>query len=95
MLRSRWFAPALHVILFAATWALALGQPKPLLDGPARWSFLPLFFADLPISLFGFSAMWDGKWTYGIWLWAILGTIWWYFLGRWIQNIYVSLSTSN
>ena len=91
LLRSRWFAPILHAIFFAATWLAAHAQAKPLFDGPAHWGFDLLFLADLPISVFGFSMMWDGRWAYGIWLWGVLGTVWWYFLGRWIQHIYVSL----
>lgn len=77
----------MHVFLFAITWLCALAQDKPLLDGRARWGFIFLFFADFPISVVGFSAMWDGRSIYGLLLWGIVGTAWWYFVGMWIQNL--------
>lgn len=85
-LRSRWFAPTLHILLFAATWLAALAQAQPLLDGPARWPFGLLFVADLPISLVAFSAIWMGKLVYALLLWGVLGTAWWYLLGVWIRG---------
>jgi hypothetical protein len=87
MLRLRWFAPAAHGFLFATTCIIALAQGKPLLDGPARWGFIFLFFADFPISLVGFSAIWDGRRLYGILLWGIIGTAWWYPIGVWMHGI--------
>lgn len=85
-LRSRWFAPTLHILLFAITWLTDLAQSQPLLDGPARLGFAFLFIADFPISLVAFSAMWDGKLFYGLSLWGVLGTVWWYLLGVWIHK---------
>lgn len=78
----------MHVLLFAITWLCAVGQDKPLLDGPARWGFVILFFADFPVSVVGFSAMWDGKFLYGLLLWGFIGTVWWYFLAMWIRSLY-------
>jgi hypothetical protein len=47
VLGSRWFAPMVHAFLFAITWLTALFQSQPLLDGPARWGFMVLFFANI------------------------------------------------
>jgi hypothetical protein len=87
MVRSRWFFPAFHAFLFAVMWLIAFVQAQPLLDGPARWGFCVLFFADLPISIIGFSLMWDNKWNFGLLLWGIVGTAWWYILGVGIQRL--------
>jgi len=77
----------LHVLLFGLTWGLYWVQSKPLMDGPSRWPFLLLFIADLPISFLGFGAMWNESWfTYALTAWGVLGTIWWYFLGRLILS---------
>ena len=80
-LRSEWLAPALHIGLFAITWLTYFLQNAPLFDGPSRWGFNVLFFADLPISVVAFSKFWDGQVLYALSLWGILGTMWWYFLG--------------
>jgi hypothetical protein len=80
-LRSQWLAPTLHMLLFAITWLTAFAQAQPLLDGPASWGFFILSIIDFPISMVAFSKMWDGKMVYGLSLWGILGTVWWYFLG--------------
>src|SRR4051794_8921058 len=87
LLRSRWFAPTLHVFLFATAWLCASFQSQPLLDGPARWGVYVLFFADFPISVIGFSLMWDGRQDEGLLLWGIVGTAWWYLIGLLIQRV--------
>jgi len=84
--QSRWFAPVLHAVLFGLTWLTAFVQPQPILDGPARWGFIVLFFGDFPVSVIGFSAIWDHKLVFGLLLWGIVGTAWWYFLGVWFQR---------
>lgn len=86
-LRSEWLAPTLHIVVFAATWLTNLVQKEPLLDGPARWGFNLLFFADFPISVVAYSKMWDGRLFYGLSLWGVLGTAWWYFLGIGIRSL--------
>jgi hypothetical protein len=93
-LRSRWFAPTLHVFLFATMCLGTSFQSQPLLDGPApRWGFFVLFFADLPISVIGFSMMWDGKWNEGLLLWGVLGTAWWYLIGLLIRQLQRSIKS--
>lgn len=81
-------APALHVCLFVLTWGLFWIQRGPLANGPADWPFRILFIADLPISLVAFGAMFnsDARFPYAVALWGILGTLWWYFLGRWMEH---------
>ena len=86
LLQSRWVAPVVHALLFAFTWLTAFVQPQPILDGPARWGFIVLFFADFPVSVIGFSAMWDHRLILGLSLWGVVGTAWWYFLGVWFQR---------
>jgi hypothetical protein len=73
-LRSRWFLPTLHIVLFGITWVTALVQSQALLDGAARWGFGLLFVADFPISLVAFSWMWDGRTAEALSFWGILGT---------------------
>jgi len=86
-LRSQLTAPALHVLLFALTWGLYWVQNKPLMDGPSGLPFAVLFIADVPISFLFFGAMWNASWfTYALIAWGVLGTIWWYFLGRLILS---------
>ena len=86
VLRSRWFAPTLHILLFAITWITVFVQSESLLDGPARWGFTLLLILDFPISLVAYSAIWDNRLVYALSLWGILGTAWWYFVARWING---------
>jgi hypothetical protein len=81
-------APVLHICLFALTWILFWMQPQPLLDGPSRWPFYVLALADFPISLVAFGAMFtsEARMPYALAAWGVLGTIWWYFLGRLIEE---------
>ena len=82
------FAAGLHVCLFALTWLLFWIQSQPLANGPADWPFRILFVADLPLSLIAFGAMFnsDSSFPYALAAWGILGTLWWYFLGRLIED---------
>lgn len=91
-LRSEWLAPALHIGLFAITWLTYFIQNAPLFDGPSRWGFNVLFFADLPISVVAFSKFWDGQVLYALSLWGILGTMWWYFLGIGLRALLIRKS---
>ena len=86
--RPRFAAPALHVGLFAVTWILDWIQPQALANGPADWPFRVLFIADLPISLVAFGVMFnsDARFPYALAMWGILGTLWWYFLGRLMEG---------
>ena len=86
-LQFRWLAPTIHAILFVVMWLIASNQSQPFLDGPARWPFGALFFADIPISVIGFSMMWDGKWNSGLLLWGVIGTAWWYLLAAGIRRL--------
>jgi hypothetical protein len=86
--RARLTAPLLHVCLFALTWMLFWIQSQPLLDGPSRWPFGVLFFGDLPISAIAFGVMFgsDARMPYALVAWGVLGTLWWYLLGRWLEG---------
>jgi len=84
--RSLWFAPTLHILLFATTWLADLAQSQPLLEGVSRWGFALLFVADFPISLVAFSWLWDGRRVEALSFWGIFGTAWWYLIGLWIQR---------
>jgi hypothetical protein len=58
-----------------------------MLDGPARWPVVILFFGDFPFSALAFGRMFmSDQHTWLAWsLWGVLGTIWWYFLGLSIE----------
>jgi hypothetical protein len=84
----RWMAPLVHGLVFSVTWILYWLQTEPLLDGPARWPFTLIFFGDFPLSVIAFGKMWDGgrMFQYALAGWGIVGTIWWYFIGRMIER---------
>ena len=86
--QPRLAAPVLHACLFALTWGLFWVQPQPLANGPADWPFRILFCADLPISIIAFGVMFnsDERFPYALAAWGILGTLWWYFLGRLMEG---------
>jgi hypothetical protein len=88
MPRARVTAPILHAFLFALTWVLYWLQGQPLLDGPSRWPFLAVFLGDFPFSVVAFGVMFgsEERTPYAIAAWGILGTLWWYFLGRLIEE---------
>ncbi len=88
MPRARVIAPFLHAYLFAFTWVLYWLQSQPLLDGPSRWPFLAVFLGDFPFSAVAFGVMFVSEKLapYAIGAWGILGTLWWYFLGRLIEE---------
>jgi hypothetical protein len=81
-------ASVLHGCLFAVTWILFWIQPQPLAQGPSDWPFRILFIADFPISLIAFGAMFtsDARFPYALAAWAVVGTLWWYFLGGLIEK---------
>ncbi len=74
-------------------WALYGGFDQPLLNGPAALPFGILFLADLPFSAFAFGVMFtsESNGPIAFALWGVVGTIWWYLLGRsidaWIRRI--------
>lgn len=90
-----WLAPTLHAVLFVTTWLTACVQAQSVLEGPARFGFAILFIVDFPISLVAFSKMWDGRLVYGLSLWSILGTAWWYFLGILILRYRAAQATNS
>jgi len=88
LLRPRWIAPSIHLLLFGVTlWIAMTHQSQPLFDGPAAFGFNVLLFADLPISIVAFSMMWDRHFTTAIALWGIFGTVQWYLWGLVIERI--------
>jgi hypothetical protein len=80
VLRSPLFVAALHAAIFCITLLTAFLQTRPMLDGPARWGVNILFITDLPVSVVGFSLMWDRRFALGLSLWGVFGTAWWYVL---------------
>jgi len=81
--RARLVAPGIHLTVFALTWILYACQQEPLLNGPSRWPFVITFVADLPIAVIAFGVMFtsEAAFPYAVAAWALLGTIWWYFIG--------------
>jgi hypothetical protein len=87
--QAKYIAPAVHAFLFLATWALYAGSHQPLLNGPSRLPFGILLIADLPFSIFAFAVLFTST-KYGgiaVVLWGIVGTLWWYLLGRAIDAL--------
>lgn len=83
--QPRVVAPVLaHALVFALTWFLFWLQPQPLLDGPAVVPFFLVFFGDFPFSAIAFGVMFTSaaKAPYAAAVWGVVGTFWWYFLGR-------------
>jgi hypothetical protein len=80
---ARLVAPGIHLAVFALTWILYACQRQPLLNGPSRWPFLLVFVADLPIAMIAFAVMFtsEAAFPYALAAWALLGTMWWYFIG--------------
>jgi Tol biopolymer transport system component len=87
--QAKYIAPAAHAFLFLATLALYAGFDQSMSNGPAGLLFFILMIADLPFSLFAFGVMFTST-TYG-WiafaLWGVVGTLWWYLLGRAIDAL--------
>ncbi len=82
--KAKYIAPAIHALLFLAMWALYGGFDQPLLNGPAALPFGILFLADLPFSAFAFGVMFtsESNGPIAFVLWCVVGTVWWYLLGR-------------
>jgi hypothetical protein len=80
--RYQWLAASLHAVLFVIMWLTVSGQSPPTLDGTAANILL---VADFPISVIGFSMLWDGKGNSGFLFWGVAGTVWWYLLLTGIQ----------
>ena len=85
--RPRFFAPILHLTLFAVMIVAAL---KPdafdVRGGLAGFAFWTLCLIDFPISIFGFGMMWSAgeaerSLAPALIIWAVLGTVWWFLLG--------------
>jgi hypothetical protein len=70
-----------HVLLFVIVWFIATADPRPVLDGAARWGIGLLTLADFPFSMVGFSLMWDKRLVLGGLVWGCGGTLLWYVLG--------------
>ena len=87
--RARFTVPVLHAIFFVTASVLMWISSKPILDGPARLPFGILWVADLPISVIAFSVMFtsaeNGWFAWAVW--GVVGTVWWYFLGRLMEAL--------
>ena len=88
MSQVQWWLPLLHLFLFTFAVAPSLAGSRPLLDGPGGVAMCLLFFADLPLSLFGFSMMWDGRGYQGLSLWAFGGSVMWYVWGSLVRRLW-------
>lgn len=86
--RARVSAPFLHLFVFGLTWVLYWLQHQPLLDGPSRWPFLAVFLGDFPLPAVAFGVMFgsDERAPYALAVWGVLGTLWSYYLGKWIEE---------
>lgn len=81
---AQYLAPALHAILFLTAWSLYAVSSQPMMDGISAGPFLVLLIADIPISIVAFGVLFTSS-TYGplaVVLWGVIGTFWWYLLGR-------------
>ena len=69
-------------------WLLYWTTGSPLLNGISKYPFWVLFLADLPISFPAFSVMFvsEERGIYAAILWAVLGTLMWYLIGRTIDS---------
>ena len=79
--RLKWWLPAFHLVLFTVFVTVSLASSRTLLEGPAGVGLSLLFLADLPLSIFGFSKMWDGRLYQGLALWAVGGSVMWFVWG--------------
>ena len=79
--RYRLIPACSHLALFAIVWIAAAIDPRPVLDGMARWGIWLLTLADFPFSVVGFSLMWDQRRLLGGLIWGCGGTLLWYVLG--------------
>jgi hypothetical protein len=85
----KYIAPAIHAFLFLAMWALFAGSGQSLMGGPSRLPFAILLIADLPFSIIAFGFAFTSEANAGIAfvLWGVVGTLWWYLLGRVIDAL--------
>ena len=60
---------------------MAAVDPRPVLDGMARWGIWLLTLADFPFSVIGLSLLWDKRMLLGGLIWGCGGTLLWYVLG--------------
>ena len=79
--RYRLIPACSHLALFAIVWIAAAIDPRPVLDGMARWGIWLLTLADFPFSVVGFSLIWDQRRLLGGLIWGCGGTLLWYVLG--------------
>ena len=87
--QAKYIAPAVHAFLFVAMWALFAGSGQSLMGGPSGLPFAILLIADLPFSFIAFSVIFasDAKAGIAFVLWGVVGTLWWYLLGRVIDAL--------
>ena len=70
-----------HVALCAIVWFTAAMDPRPVLDGMARWGIWFLTVVDFPFSVVGVYLIWAQRQLLGGLIWSCGGTILWYVLG--------------
>ena len=93
MPRARISAPAIHACLFLVAYAYWLLFERNA-HHPGRLHLITIvWIADLPISVLasiltlgiGIGVVGRAQIGFAFILWAVLGTIWWYFLGIYIE----------
>jgi hypothetical protein len=83
-LRAKWIFPTLHLCLIAALWVSY--QRWELLDRLLGWLLEHVFWLMMAVD-FPWSVLFLGiAWSHSDWNWillgnAVVGTIWWFFLG--------------
>ena len=97
--RARITAPAAHACLFVIAYAYYLLFERNAHD-PSKLDLMAIvWIADLPVSVLasfltlgiGLGVVGTGRVAFAFVVWAVLGTIWWYFLGisieAWIRRV--------
>ena len=79
--RYRLIPACSHLAICAIVWFAAAMDPRPVLDGVARWGIWLLTLVDFPLSVIAFSLMWDERRLLGGFVWSCGGTLLWYLLG--------------
>jgi Tol biopolymer transport system component len=83
-LRVKYIASEVHALLFVSMLVLYFAFSQPLSNGPSAVPFVILLIADLPISFVASAIMFTSSMLGPVaaLLWGVLGTLWWYAIGR-------------
>jgi hypothetical protein len=65
-----------------------MGFGEALFSGNNDWFFMPLFWVDMPISIFCFGLLWAGMTAVGLISWGLLGTAEWYLIGLLVEKLH-------